>query len=47
MLLERGANIKAVQQRLGHKNIDITLQIYTHVTEQMEDAAVKILELIP
>jgi len=47
MLLEKGANIKAVQQRLGHKNIDITLQIYTHVTNQMEDAAVKILELIP
>lgn len=46
MLLEAGANIKVIQMRLGHKNIDITLQIYTHVTEKMENDTINILESI-
>ena len=43
MLLEAGANPKDVQHRLGHKNIEETLQIYTHVTEKMQDQSVNIL----
>ncbi|WP_310940186.1 tyrosine-type recombinase/integrase [Clostridium sp. SHJSY1] len=43
MLLNAGANIKAVQERLGHKKADITLQIYTHVTEDMRKEALEIL----
>ena len=43
MLLSSGANIKAVQERLGHKKIDITLQIYTHVTEEMRKKTLDIL----
>lgn len=36
LLFETDSSItpKAVQERLGHKSIDITLSIYTHVTEQ-------------
>ena len=35
MLLSAGANIKAVQERLGHKKVDLTLDTYTHVTDEM------------
>ncbi len=44
VLIEAGANIKDVQNRLGHKNIGVTLQIYTHVTEKMQNDTVLILE---
>jgi integrase len=43
-LLSRGANPKDVQKRLGHKNIQVTLQIYTEVTDRMEDKSLRILE---
>ncbi len=46
MLIESGANIKAVQTRLGHKNIRTTLNVYTHTTQSMEDEAVEIFEKI-
>lgn len=36
-LIESGADIKAVSKRLGHKNIDITYNIYVRVTEKMEN----------
>lgn len=34
LLLEAGLNIKDVQERLGHKNVQVTLNIYSHVTQQ-------------
>lgn len=34
LLLEAGLNIKDIQERLGHKNVQITLDIYSHVTQQ-------------
>ena len=43
-LLARGANPKDVQKRLGHKNIQVTLQIYTEVNDLMEDRSLQILE---
>ena len=43
-LFENGANIKAIQTRLGHKDIRTTLQIYTHTTKTMEQDAVDIFE---
>ncbi len=43
-LLENGANIKAVQERLGHSTIDTTLNIYNHLTKKIEEEAVDIIE---
>ena len=37
MLCENGAQPKYVQKRLGHKNIQVTLDIYTHVSETMNE----------
>lgn len=37
MLAELGASPKYVQHRLGHKNIQVTMQIYQHLTKKMED----------
>lgn len=34
-LIENGADIKAVSKRLGHKNINITYDIYVRVTKKM------------
>jgi len=34
-LLVAGADIKYVQVRLGHKNVETTLNIYTHLTDEM------------
>lgn len=43
MLLDEGAPIKFVQQRLGHKDIETTLNIYAHLTDKMEEQGVEIL----
>lgn len=42
-LLSNGADIKYVQKRLGHKNVETTLGIYQHLTEQMKEKNFKIL----
>lgn len=34
-LIESGANVKAVQQRLGHRNIATTMNTYVHHTDAM------------
>lgn len=39
MLIEAGVSPLIVQERLGHKNIQTTLDIYTSVTDKMRDAA--------
>lgn len=44
LLIESGANIKNVQARLGHSNIETTLQTYVHNTQKMDDQAVDIFE---
>lgn len=43
-LIESGVSPKAVQARLGHENIETTLQTYVHNTESMEQNAVDIFE---
>lgn len=43
-LIESGVSPKAVQARLGHENIETTLQTYVHNTESMEQGAVDAFE---
>jgi len=43
MLLRQGVHPKVVQERLGHANVGITLDIYSHVSPHMQsDAAERI-----
>lgn len=37
LLFEAGASIKEVQERLGHSDIQMTMNIYTHVTDYMKE----------
>ena len=43
-LIESGANIKDVQERLGHTNIETTMNTYVHNTEQLQNQTVAIFE---
>ncbi|EOQ18617.1 site-specific integrase [Bacillus cereus] len=40
-LLQSGANIKYVSERLGHSTIDMTANVYLHITKSMDEASVK------
>lgn len=44
MLAERGASPKFIQQRLGHKNVQVTMQVYEHLTQTMIDEGASIVE---
>ena len=44
MLIENGAKIKDVQERLGHSKITTTMNIYTHSTDKMAKETVNIFE---
>lgn len=47
LLLQAGVPIKVVSERLGHKRIEITLNVYAHVLPSMQqDAAVKLGRLL-
>lgn len=46
LLIESGANVKNVQVRLGHTNIQTTLQTYVHDTEKMAEQSVDLFEKI-
>lgn len=39
LLIEAGVGIKEIQQRLGHTDINTTMNIYAHMTEKMEEKA--------
>jgi len=43
-LLERGINPKVISERLGHANISITLDIYSHVTPTMQEEAASVFD---
>lgn len=36
-LLNKGYSMKAIQERLGHKDIKTTMNLYTHVTKKMDN----------
>lgn len=38
-ILSEGVNIKVLQERLGHKNIKTTMNVYSHVTEKDDEKA--------
>jgi integrase len=44
MLLELGTPIKQISERLGHENIETTLQTYSHLYENKEKELVDKLE---
>jgi integrase len=47
LLLSQGVNFKTIQIRLGHADINTTLNIYSHVTEEMQkEASEKITNLL-
>ena len=39
LILSEGVNMKVLQNRLGHKNIKTTLNIYSHITEKDDEKA--------
>lgn len=41
LLAEMGVPLKAIMQRVGHHNPNTTLNIYTHVTDAMQDKVVE------
>ncbi len=43
LLLAKGVNPKIVQERLGHTDISMTLNRYSHVTPTMQDSAARLL----
>ena len=46
MLAEQGVNPKTIMERLGHKDIKTTLQVYTFNTDTMQQAAVDAFESV-
>jgi integrase len=46
VLLENGAPLKYIQQRLGHKKIDITVNVYQHLTDNLRQMGTNILNSI-
>ncbi|MFJ7681096.1 tyrosine-type recombinase/integrase [Peribacillus butanolivorans] len=39
IMLEIGENSKVVSERLGHSNVSITLDKYSHVTQNIQDSS--------
>lgn len=46
MLLRRGVPAKIVSERLGHANVGVTLDTYSHVLPDMQDTAAEAVEAI-
>ena len=44
LLLEAGANFKHIQKRLGHTKLATTMDIYSHVTDNMITETVELFE---
>ena len=46
VLLENGAPLKYIQQRLGHKKVDVTINVYQHLTEDLAKQGTNVLNNI-
>lgn len=44
ILITNGTDVKTVSARLGHESVRVTLDIYTHVTKQSDEAAADLLD---
>ncbi|HAP9084108.1 TPA: site-specific integrase [Enterococcus faecium] len=44
LLIENGAKMKEISERLGHSRISITMDTYSHVTDKMRNETVDIME---
>lgn len=40
LLLESGASMKYIQDRLGHKNIEITSNVYSHISDKINEDSI-------
>ncbi len=41
LMLTNGVNVKVVSEMLGHSSVAITLEIYAHVTQDMQESAAR------
>jgi len=46
LLLKQGVNIKVISERLGHSTVTMTLDTYSHLMPDMQETAVKALEVL-
>ena len=46
LLIFNGENIKVISDRLGHKDISITLNTYTHIMDNMKKDTAKLIDNI-
>lgn len=46
LLLQAGVHFKIVQHRLGHSTFQMTMDVYSHVTPEMDKDAAEIMEAI-
>jgi len=46
LLLDKGLSIEAISKRLGHSSSDITLRVYTHVTNKQEKRVLQTLNFL-
>ena len=43
-LCENGVNLKEIQRRLGHKNLEVTNRVYLHATDAMDRESMEIMK---
>lgn len=46
LMVKKGVNFKVIQERLGHSNIGITLDLYSHLEEDMHKESTKVFDEI-
>jgi len=46
MLAEQNVSPKYLQERLGHKNLKVTMKYYIHLTEKMSENGDELINMI-